>query len=57
MITVIKKSMKTHEIEEIISKRKKEIESKNANKLKKHFGSLQRGLDGLDYQKEVRNEW
>jgi len=22
-----------------------------------HFGTLKRGFDGLEYQKEVRNEW
>jgi len=22
-----------------------------------HFGKLKRGLDGLEYQKTVRNEW
>jgi len=22
-----------------------------------HFGKLKRGLDGLEYQKQVRNEW
>jgi hypothetical protein len=25
--------------------------------LRKHFGKLKRNLDGLDYQKQVRNEW
>jgi hypothetical protein len=25
--------------------------------LRKHFGKLKRDLDGLDYQKQVRNEW
>ncbi|MFD1258509.1 hypothetical protein ACFQ3S_17010 [Mucilaginibacter terrae] len=30
----------------------------NANKksLRQHFGKLKRGLDGLDYQKQVRGE-
>ena len=33
--------------------------SKESNKktLRKHFGKLKRGLDGLDYQKTVRDEW
>jgi len=22
-----------------------------------HFGKLKRGIDGLEYQKEMRNEW
>jgi hypothetical protein len=25
--------------------------------LSRHFGKLKRGLDGLTYQKSVRNEW
>ena len=25
--------------------------------LKQHFGKLKRNLDGLDYQKKVRDEW
>jgi hypothetical protein len=23
----------------------------------KHFGKLKRGIDGMDYQKSIRNEW
>ena len=23
----------------------------------KHFGKLKRGIDGLEYQKTIRNEW
>ncbi|MDR2086093.1 MAG: hypothetical protein LBP72_02840 [Dysgonamonadaceae bacterium] len=23
----------------------------------KHFGKLKRGIDGMEYQKSVRNEW
>jgi hypothetical protein len=25
--------------------------------LRGHFGKLKRNIDGLDYQKQVRNEW
>jgi hypothetical protein len=25
--------------------------------LKQHFGKLKRNIDGLDYQKKVRDEW
>jgi hypothetical protein len=25
--------------------------------LKKHFGKLKRNIDGLEYQKQVRDEW
>ncbi len=27
------------------------------NTLRKSVGKLKRGLDGLDYQKEARNDW
>jgi hypothetical protein len=57
MVTIIKKDMKPSEIKDILSKRNLELESKNVNKLKKHFGSLQRGIDGVEFQKKARNEW
>lgn len=33
--------------------------SKDAPKktLKEHFGKLKRNIDGLDYQKKMRDEW
>jgi hypothetical protein len=57
MVTIIKKDMKPSEIKDILSKRNLELERKNVNKLKKHFGTLQRGIDGVEYQKKVRNDW
>jgi len=57
MVTIIKKDMKPAEIKDVLAKRNLELESKNEVKLKKHFGSLKRGIDGVDYQKDVRNEW
>jgi hypothetical protein len=43
---------------------KKQVQEilKKAGKLKKgnmakHFGSLKRGIDGLAYQKKIRDEW
>jgi|GEM_PF-452112 len=35
---------------------KKEVPSK-AKSLSSHLGKLKRGIDGLAYQKEIRNEW
>ena len=29
----------------------------NKRTLSAHFGCLKRGIDGLEYQKSVRNEW
>ena len=35
-----------------------QLSKKNGKKgLRRHFGKLKRDLDGLDYQKQVRNEW
>ena len=33
------------------------IERPRKKTLAPHFGKLKRGLDGLEYQKMVRNEW
>jgi hypothetical protein len=30
---------------------------KGAGNLKKHFGRLKLGLDGIEFQKRVRSEW
>jgi len=34
-----------------------QIERPRKKTLEAHFGKLKRGLDGLEYQKTVRNEW
>ena len=33
------------------------VERPRKKTLAAHFGKLKRGLDGLEYQKMVRNEW
>ena len=40
-------------VKEILEK----VESLKKGKMAKHFGALKRGIDGLEYQKKVRNEW
>lgn len=57
MITVIKKNMNPVEVEKLLEKRKQKKDKDRELKLKKHFGSLKRGIDGLDHQKEMRNDW
>jgi len=32
-------------------------ESSGKKGLRNHFGKLKRGIDGLEYQKQIRNEW
>lgn len=54
MTVVIKNNTSDKKIEEIIRKIKTEIPSKS---LRKHFGALKRHIDGVEYQKKVRNEW
>jgi hypothetical protein len=57
MVTIIKKDMNSTEVEAILDKRKIKFNKEKENRLKKHFGSLKRGIDGLKFQKEIRNEW
>lgn len=54
MTVVIKNNTSDKKIEEIIRKVKTGMPSKG---LRKHFGALKRQIDGLDYQKKIRNEW
>ena len=32
-------------------------ESKSKKNVAKHFGKLKRNIDGISYQKSLRNEW
>lgn len=36
---------------------RKKIESMPKKSMKKHFGKMKWPMDGLAYQKELRNEW
>ena len=51
MVIDINKDTKLETVRELIKQTPKK------NTLRKFVGKLKRGLDGLDYQKEVRNEW
>ena len=33
------------------------LKQKTAGNLRKHFGKLKLGMDGLTFQKKVRSEW
>jgi len=52
MVLKIKKNAKKKDV----VKHLKKIESKNDG-LKKFVGALKRNIDGLEYQKQLRNEW
>jgi len=50
--------IKTPVTKEKVQQAIEKINSESGKKtLRKHFGQLKRGIDGLEYQKEVRNEW
>lgn len=53
-IIEIKKTLTPEKIKEAIDKKLKGGERKS---LRKHFGKLKRGLDGMTYQKNIRNDW
>lgn len=54
MVIELKHAMSKEEIEKILSK----IDSSSEKKtLRKHFGKLKRGLDGVEYQRKLRDEW
>ena len=54
MIIEIKKPVTKEKVKEAIARL---TEESNKKTLRKHFGKLRRGLDGVSYQTNVRNEW
>jgi hypothetical protein len=47
------KEITPENIDNLLSKIKKQCKQTIA----KHYGKLKRGIDGMEYQKSVRNEW
>lgn len=54
MIIEIKKPVTKEKVKEALIRFSKKNKRKT---LRKHFGELKRGLDGVAYQKKARNEW
>lgn len=54
MIIEIKTPVTKEKVREAILRISKEGKKKS---LRKHFGKLKRGLDGLNYQNKIRDEW
>jgi hypothetical protein len=54
MIIEIKKPVSKQKVTEIFARISNEGKRKS---LRKHFGKLKRNLDGVTYQKKMRNEW
>ena len=46
--------MNPHKVEKILDNRKNKLNRERELKIKKHFGSLKRGIDGLEYQLKLR---
>ena len=55
MVIEIKKETTEQEIQEALAKMKAVTKHKRSSA--KHFGALKRGLDGVQYQQQMRNEW
>ena len=53
MVITVKKGATRAEVEKALAQLEKR---KKKPSLKKHYGALKRGLDGLTYQKKVRRE-
>ncbi len=54
MTIEIKNPVTKEKVQQAIEQLNNDFGKKN---LKKHFGKLKRNLDGLNYQKQVRDEW
>lgn len=54
MTIIIKNSSDNAEVNILLKKLK---ESPKKQGLRKHFGLLKREIDGLELQKQLRNEW
>ncbi|GLU55066.1 hypothetical protein [Dyadobacter frigoris] len=57
MVVVIKKDAQPSAIKDAMKAIEEDIATRKGFDVKKYAGKLQRGLDGLTYQKQVRDEW
>ena len=53
MTIILKKTESIDNLNQRLSKRKK----RKRKDISKYFGKLKRGLDGLEYQTKMRDEW
>jgi hypothetical protein len=47
------KEITLENVDNLLSK----IKKNRKQTIAKHFGKLKRGIDGMEYQKSIRNEW
>lgn len=57
MVVVIKKDAPPSEIKDSMKAIEEDTATRKGFDAKKYAGKLKRGLDGLTYQKKVRDEW
>lgn len=57
MVVVIKKDAPPSQIKDSMKAIEEDKVIRMGFDVKKYAGKLQRGLDGLNYQKQVRDEW
>ena len=53
MVLILKKSATKKDLDELLNK----LKVGRPFNAKKHLGKLKMNIDGLEYQKAVRNEW
>ena len=53
----MKPNSSPEEVKRALEKLRSETVIPENKNLVRHFGKLKRGLDGMEYQKAVRNEW
>jgi len=54
MVVKIKKPVTQKKVKEVLAKT---ASARKKKTLRQHFGKLKRGLDGLTYQKKLRDDW
>jgi hypothetical protein len=57
MVIELEKPITEEKVKKALAMIKKGNGPKRQKNLAKHFGKLKRGIDGLTYQKKIRNEW
>jgi hypothetical protein len=53
----IKPNPSVEDVKKALAKLRSDQPIPQGKNLVRHFGKLKRGLDGMEYQNEVRNEW
>jgi hypothetical protein len=57
MSILIKPNSSVEDVKKALDALRNEQQVPKEKNLATHFGKLKRGIDGLKYQNEIRNEW